>query len=73
MARLYRSPSICVSVGLSDLCQLLSKLSLCSRHIALTGDLNINLMSDCSATANYQNILLQLTQFVPGPSRVTDL
>ena len=72
---LYRSPSICVSVGLGDLCQLLSKLSLCSRHIVLAGDLNINLMNDCSATANYQNILsdFQLTQFVPGPSRVTDL
>ena len=65
---LYRSPSICVSVGLGDLCQLLSKLSLCSRHIVLAGDLNINLMNDCSATANYQNIPsdFQLTQFVPG-------
>ena len=54
---LYRSPSICVCVGLGDFCQLLSKLSLCSRHIVLAGDLNINLLSDCSATANYQNIL----------------
>ena len=50
VACLYSSPSTCVSVGLDDFCQLLSKLSLCSQHIVLAGDLNINLMSDCSTT-----------------------
>ena len=44
-----------------------SKLSLCSHHIVLAGGLN---MSDFSTRTLFD---FQLTQFVPGPSRVTEL
>ena len=40
----YRLPSTSVSMGLDDLGQFLPKLLLTSRHVILTGDLNIDMM-----------------------------
>ena len=61
-------------MGLDDLSQLLSKFLLCSRHVILAGAFNIDLMSNCTNIVNYQHVLcdFQLTQYVTGPSRVTE-
>lgn len=70
----YQSPSLSASMCLDELGQLLSKLLLCSCHVILAGDINVNMMSDCAVSTNHLAMLndFHLVQCVTGPSRVTD-
>ena len=75
VACVYRSPSAGDLTGLEDFIQLLSMLSLSTRHIVLAGDINIDLFRESSINSKHCDILSDfgLVQLVNGPSRVTDV
>jgi len=71
---LYRSPSTDISSGLHYLNLILSMLLLCTQHIIIAGDLNIDLLRDSALKNKYCDVLCDhhLTQLIDSPTRVTD-
>jgi len=69
----YRSPSTDIRAGLDELQQIVTELSLHSKHIIIAGDLTIELLSSTSITTAYSDFLCDynLTQHILEPSRVT--
>ena len=69
----YRSPSTDAHAGLAELQHIVTELSLCSHHIIIAGDLNIDTLSSSTIATAYSEFLSDncLTQQITEPSRVT--
>ena len=70
---IYRSPSTCCKVAITELQSILMQLSPHIKYLIIAGDFNIDLKSNLSISKEYRALLddFYLTQHISEPSRVS--